>query len=87
MCELSSFGFTCRHVDLLFNLFYVWYLLNHIDTFFLIKWTDESDLHDVVSSKMVVPPDDLTIMEVDPGTKVKVLFNGRYYKAQVIDRG
>ena len=59
------------------------------DTFFLIKWLDddESDLHDVVSSSMVVPPGDLTIMEVVIGTNVKVRYNSQYYKAQVIDRG
>ena len=57
------------------------------ESFLLIKWLDESNVHDVVPSKLVVPPDDLTIMAVDVGAKVKVMFNDQYYKAEVVDRG
>ena len=44
-------------------------------------------MYDVVSSKMVVPPDEVDILEVAPGTVCKVAFGGSYYKAKVLGVG
>ena len=43
-------------------------------------------MHDVVSAKAVVPPEDLSIMDV-VCTNVRVLYDSQYYKAQVVDCG
>lgn len=47
-----------------------------IDTFFLINWLDESDpdLHDVVSAKSVVPPEDVETLDVTGGMICRVFF-------------
>ena len=47
-----------------------------IDTFFLINWLDESDpdLHDVVSAKSVVPPEDVETLDVTEGMICSVFF-------------
>lgn len=62
-----------------------------LDTHFLINWIDDpegEDLYDVVSSKMVVPPDDVDdILGVNPGKICKVAYSGGYYKARVLEVG
>ena len=45
------------------------------------------DMYDVVSSKMVVPPDEMDILEVTPGTVCKVAFGGSFYKAKMLEVG
>ena len=60
-----------------------------IDTFFLINWLDESDpdLHDVVSAKSVVPPEDVETLDVTEGMICRVFFSGQYFKAKIVDKG
>ena len=50
-----------------------------LDTYFLVNWLDDpegDDLYDVVNSKVVVPPDDLDILGVTPGTICEVAYSG-----------
>ena len=47
----------------------------------------DGDMYDVVSSKMVVSPDEINILEVTLGTVCKVAFDGSYYKAKVLEIG
>lgn len=60
-----------------------------VDTFFLINWLDEEDpnLYDVVAAKLVVPPEEVNILDVTPEMVCRVSYSGEFYKAQVIDRG
>ena len=61
-----------------------------IETYFLVNWMDDpegDDMYDVVSSKMVVPPDEIDILDVTPGAVCKVAFHGSYYKAKVLEVG
>ena len=44
-------------------------------------------LYHVVSSKLVVPPGDVDILGVTPGTICKVTYGGSYYKAKVLQIG
>ena len=58
------------------------------DCYFLINWQDEDGtLHDIVPSKLVVPPEDLTILDVNPGMVCRVSHNGQFYPAKIIERG
>lgn len=61
----------------------------NIDTFFLINWLDEveDDLYDVVPSKNIVPPEDMEILDVAPGTICRAAYSGQFYKAKIVDRG
>ena len=55
-----------------------------------MNWIDDpegDDMYDVVNSKMVVPPDEVDILEVTSGTFCKVAFGGSYYKAKVLEVG
>lgn len=55
---------------------------------FLIKWLEEEDVfYDVVSSKDVVPPEGVDILDVISGTKCRVSYKGQYYKAEVLQHG
>ena len=59
------------------------------DTYFLINWLDDSDpdLYDVVSAKLVVPPEEVEILDVIAGTVCRVSYSGQYFKAEVLDKG
>ena len=69
---------------------YHWYyiILSFIDRYFLVNWQDEDGtLHDIVPSKLVVPPDDLTILDVKPGMVCRVSHNGQFYSAKIVRCG
>ena len=59
------------------------------DSYFLINWIDDADpsLYDVVASKAVVPPDNMSIFDVTPGIICRVFFNSQYYRAKIIESG
>ena len=55
-----------------------------------MNWIDDpegKDMYDVVSTKMVVPPDEIDILDVTPEAVCKVAFGGSYYKAKVLEVG
>ena len=69
---------------------YHWYyiILSFIDRYFLVNWQDEDGtLHDIVPSKLVVPPDDLTILDVKPGMVCRVSHNGQFHSAKIVRCG
>ena len=69
---------------------YRWYyiIISFIDRYFLVNWQDEDGtLHDIVPSKLVVPPDDLTILDVKPGMVCRVSHSGQFYSAKIVGCG
>ena len=48
---------------------------------------EDNDLFDVVSSKEVIPPEDVDILDVNPGCICRVSYMGSYYKAKIMERG
>ena len=48
---------------------------------------DDSDLYDVVHSKTIVPPEGFDILDINVGSVCRVSFDGKFYKARVIDYG
>ena len=78
------------HNDSISILPFTDFIMLPLDTYFLINWLDDpegDDLYDVVNSKLVVPPDDVDILGVTPGTICKVAYGGSYYKAKVLQIG
>ena len=58
------------------------------DMYLLIKWVEEDEMYDVVSSKSVVPPEGCSsALDIDPGSVVRVAFSGEYYRAEVLEKG
>ena len=44
-------------------------------------------MYDVVSAKDVVPPEEVDILDVVPGTVCRASYSGQYYKARIIECG
>ena len=62
--------------------------MHFIDTYYLIKWEEEDGLYDVIPAKDIVPPNNCNdILEVIPGMVCRILFDGKYYGATVINTG
>ena len=40
-----------------------------------------------MNSKVVVPPDDVDILELKQGNRCRVSYSGRFYKAEVVAIG
>ena len=57
--------------------------------FFFVNWLEDEqkDLCDVVPSKSVVPPENINIADVNPGTVCRVAYSGQFYKAKVLQCG
>ena len=47
----------------------------------------DTDLFDVVQSKCVVPPEEIDILDIVPGTVCKVAFTGEYFRANIVQLG
>ena len=58
-----------------------------VDLYFVVKWEDEEDMLDVLSQKMVIPPKDVDITNLNDGDSCCALFNGTSYNALVVARG
>ena len=57
-----------------------------------MKWldredTDDDDLRDVVSARDIVPPKDVSLMDMEVNSECDVLYEGRLYKARVLAIG
>ena len=59
-----------------------------VDTYFLINWLEtDGNLHDVVAARNVVPPEDYDILDLTPGMPCRVIYNSKFYPAQIVNSG
>ena len=55
-----------------------------------MNWVDrdskdtDDDLRDVISARDIVPPKDVSLMDIEVGCECEVLYEGRLYKARVL---
>ena len=57
----------------------------------LVNWLDkedtDDDLRDVVAARDIVPPKDVSLIDIEVGSECEVLYEGRLYKARVLAIG
>ena len=58
-----------------------------VEKYFLVNWTADEDLFDVIAAKEVVPPEDHDILDVKAGMICRVMYQSKFYPAKIIESG